>query len=93
MLSELYVIYLVNDNDQSDHRNGWVAISSVLTSAALKVVRKDEQKNHSRIKAFFSKRSAYQYAQDVERCIQQFYQDRTLSVQVCTKFLDVAPQI
>lgn len=93
MLSELYVIYLINDHDPLNSKNGWVAGSSTFNGANIKVVRNDEEKNHFRIKSFYSKRAAYQYAQDVERCLQQYYQERVVTTQVQAKFLDVIPQI
>lgn len=90
MLSELYVVYVINNNDQLDPKNGWISKSTALTGTTVKVVRRDHENTHDYIKSFYSKRAAYQYANEVEKCLQQFYPTRTLTTQVQTKFLSVS---
>jgi len=90
MYSDLYVLYLVYDNDFSHPKNGWVGCSTDLTSRNLYVVRSDNtQERLIAIKSFFSKRSAHQFCKEVEAYLTAAHPEKNISAHVQTKLLPV----
>lgn len=91
MYSDLYVLYLVFNNDFTHPKNGWVGKTTDTVAQNLYIVRKDDTKERlEAIKSFYSKRSAHQFCKDVERCIQLAHPDKNIDVHVQTKLLPVA---
>lgn len=84
---------MINDNDANSTKNGWVSKSTDLQVGKISVVRGESDQKNLAIKTFFSKKSAYQYVSEIEKCLISHYNGRDIVAQVRTKVLPIGEQI
>lgn len=94
MYSDLYVLYLIHDNDQTSPLNGWVGKSTNPVADAIYVVRSDDSDaKKAAIKTFFSKKAAHQCCKEVEASLIRQKKYDNISVCVQSKVLPITMEL